>query len=210
MRARWLRVVLDEGHYIKNHNTCTAKAAILLKTDRKWVISGTPIQNNLIELWSLVKWLEFELYSDSLAYFKNQIVQPCKNREEAGFERLQTLMDTICLRRTKADKKANGDPIVKLPKKTVVIREVTFTEDEAFCYSILENEARDIVLRYQKQGKLMKNYAHIFALMMRLRQFCCHMELINTIDWSMTIRYGLCRLLSTFANKYARISSKQK
>ena len=52
LRAKWLRVVLDEGHYIKNHNSKTAKAAMELQGRRKWIVSGTPIQNNLTELWA--------------------------------------------------------------------------------------------------------------------------------------------------------------
>ena len=48
--AKWLRVVLDEGHYIKNHKSKTTKAALQLQTHRKWVVTGTPIQNNLIEV----------------------------------------------------------------------------------------------------------------------------------------------------------------
>ena len=112
LRARWLRVILDEGHYIKNHRCKTAKAANQLNTVRRWVVTGTPIQNNLVELWSLVNWLQFDLYAEDLSGFKNQIERPCKERQEVGFERLQVLMDAICLRRTKNDKKPNGDPIV--------------------------------------------------------------------------------------------------
>ena len=40
LRAKWLRVILDEGHVIKNHNSQTAKACYALNTDRKWVVSG--------------------------------------------------------------------------------------------------------------------------------------------------------------------------
>ena len=188
LRAKWLRVVLDEGHYIKNHRTKAAKAANKLNTKRRWVITGTPIQNNLLEFWSLVNWLQFEMYAGDLVGFKNQIERPCKNREDVGFERLQVLMDAICLRRTKNDKKPNGDPIVPLPKKTILIRDVFFSEDEKLCYDILKAEATEIVMRYQARGQLLKNYAHIFALMMRLRQLCCHRELIKEIDWSKTIR----------------------
>ena len=107
-----MRVILDEGHYIKNHRCKTAKAANQLNTVRRWVVTGTPIQNNLVELWSLVNWLQFDLYAEDLSGFKNQIERPCKERQEVGFERLQVLMDAICLRRTKNDKKPNGDPIV--------------------------------------------------------------------------------------------------
>lgn len=188
LRARWLRVVLDEGHFIKNYRSKTAKAANLLNTKRRWVVTGTPIQNNLIELWSLVNWLRFDLYADNLRAFKDQIEHPCKIRQECGFERLQTLVDAICLRRTKNDKKANGDPIVPLPPKTIIIRDVNFTPEEKLCYTILNKEARNIVERYQRRGELLRNYAHIFALMMRLRQLCCHRELIREIDWTHTMR----------------------
>ena len=184
LRARWLRVILDEGHYIKNHRCKTAKAANQLNTVRRWVVTGTPIQNNLVELWSLVNWLQFDLYAEDLSGFKNQIERPCKERQEVGFERLQVLMDAICLRRTKNDKKPNGDPIVPLPSKTVIIRDVKFTEEERLCYTILSKEATDIVERYHRRGELLRNYAIIFALMMRMRQLCCHRELIRTIDWT--------------------------
>jgi DNA repair protein RAD5 len=64
-----------------------------------------------------------------------------------GFERLQTLMDTICLRRTKKDKKENGEPIVDLPSKTIIMRDVEFTEDEKLCYDLMKAKATEIVER---------------------------------------------------------------
>lgn len=63
--------------------TKTAKAAKQLNTIRRWVVTGTPIQNNLLELWSLVHWLEFDLYADSMIDFKVAIERPCKVRTNA-------------------------------------------------------------------------------------------------------------------------------
>ena len=65
--------MLDEGHMVKNHLSKTHKAAAELDTDRKWVITGTPIQNNLEELWSLLKWLEFEPYSSRRDLFRTEV-----------------------------------------------------------------------------------------------------------------------------------------
>merc|ERR1719430_803281 len=80
IRAKWLRVVMDEGHTIKNHNSKSAKAAVSLDTIRRWIVSGTPIQNNLMELWSLVNWLNFGMYcgKSQMRVYKRQIGRPCK------------------------------------------------------------------------------------------------------------------------------------
>lgn len=187
-RAKFLRVVLDEGHFIKNHRTKAAKAANNLDTERRWVVTGTPIQNNLLEFWSLVHWLRFGIYADQLPAFKDHIERPCKSHDPRGFERLQVLMDAICMRRTKNDRKPNGEPIVNLPSKTIKIREVELTEEERLCYTVLNNNATEVVLKYKQRGDLLRNYAHIFALMMCLRQMCCHRELIKAIDWSQALR----------------------
>ena len=190
LRARWLRVVLDEGHFIKNHNSKTAKAALNLDTIRRWIVTGTPIQNNLMEFWSLINWLNFGLYAGkgNMRYFKHDIVRPCKNGDPRGFERLQVLIDAVCLRRTKSDKRPDGSPIVSLPTKTVITREVEMMEEELVVYKHFLKNAQRIVARYQKRGTILKNYAHIFALMMRLRQLCCHRELIKEIDWNEALK----------------------
>ena len=57
-------------------------------------MTGTPIQNNLLELWSLVSWLRFGVYAGraNLQLFRNQIELPCKRGQSEGFERLQVLV----------------------------------------------------------------------------------------------------------------------
>jgi len=186
LRAKWLRVVLDEGHFIKNHRSKTCKAALNLDCLRRWVVTGTPIQNNLLEFWSLINWLNFGYYAgkSNLRYYKNDIERPCKNGNPRGFERLQVLIDSICLRRTKTDKRPDGSPIVDLPTKTFIMRDVEFTADEAVIYKQTLKNAQEIVARYLKRGELLRNYAHVFALMMRLRQICCHWELWKEVDWN--------------------------
>merc|ERR1711892_870766 len=172
---------MDEGHNIKNHNSKCAKAAVNLDTTRRWIVSGTPIQNNLMELWSLVNWLNFGMYcgKSQMKEFKRQIEGPCRKGIAVGFERLQVLMDTICLRRTKTDKKPDGSPLVVLPSKTIVTREVELSEEERLCYAIFHKHAQEIVSRYLKKGQLLRNYVHVLVLMMRLRQMCCHREIIK-------------------------------
>jgi len=175
--TRWLRVCLDEGHLIKNHRTIMAKAAYCLAAKRKWIISGTPIQNNLGELWCLLYWLGMEPYCSSRSVFKQQIERPVKHGDERGMLRLQTLIQTICMRRTKADQ-VNGKPIVQLPNKNVIVRKLEFNEEERMRYNAMEQHGREIIIRLLRRHALLKNYAHVFAIMMRLRQLCCHKELL--------------------------------
>ena len=84
LSTRWLRVCLDEGHNIKNHLAKTSKAAAELNTLRRWIITGTPIQNNLKELWSLLKWLKFQPYCDEYKRFKRDIEVPIKRGDPIG------------------------------------------------------------------------------------------------------------------------------
>jgi len=204
-RAKWLRVVMDEGHNIKNHNSKSAKAAMSLDTIRRWIVSGTPIQNNLMELWSLVNWLNFGMYcgKSQMKVFKIQIEGPCKKGIPVGFERLQVLMDTICIRRTKTDRKPNGSPLVVLPGKTVLTRDVEMSDEERLCYAIFHKRAQEIVGRYLKNGQLLRNYAHVLVLMMRLRQLCCHREVIKDVDWEEVLRdkKGLARQLEEYLDE---------
>ena len=86
-----MRVCLDEGHNIKNHLAKTSKAAAQLNTLRKWIITGTPIQNNLKELWSLLRWLKFEPYCDEYKLFKRQIEMPIKGGDPIGKQRTRLI-----------------------------------------------------------------------------------------------------------------------
>ena len=188
LRAKWLRVVLDEGHMIKNHHTKTAKAALNLDTLRRWIVTGTPIQNNLLEFWSMINWLQFGAYAgkSNLRHYKRDIIQPCKRGDPRGFQRLQLLIDAVCLRRTKTDKKPDGSALVDLPSKTIITRAVEMNEEESVIYKLFQAQAQRIVKGYNIRGEreLLRNYAHIFALMIRLRQLCCHRELIKEMDWN--------------------------
>ena len=63
-KIKWLRVILDEGHTIRNPQTRLTKAMMDLAAKRRWVLTGTPIQNRLDDLWSVVKFLRLEPFDD--------------------------------------------------------------------------------------------------------------------------------------------------
>ena len=99
------------------------------------------------------------MYAGCLPKYKRDIVNPCKSGDSRGFERLQMVIDAVCLRRTKTDKKADGSPLVPLPVKTIHKRRVKLSEEERYCYDIFYDKARTVVTRLNRRGELMGNYA---------------------------------------------------
>lgn len=63
-KIKWFRVILDEGHIIRNPQTQLTKTMCDLEASRRWVLTGTPIQNRLDDLWSLVRFLRLEPFDD--------------------------------------------------------------------------------------------------------------------------------------------------
>jgi SNF2 family DNA or RNA helicase len=91
----WYRIILDEAHIIKSPNTSQSKAAFLFKSEIKWCLTGTPVQNKLDDLFSLIKFLEIEPLN-SKANWNSLITKPIANSKNSSALRcLQTLMKGI-------------------------------------------------------------------------------------------------------------------
>ena len=88
----------------------------------------------------------------------------------------------MSLRRTKNDQ-VNGKPLVALPKKTIRLKKLTFSQEERQVYDVFFAKFQRMIERYARRGTLLRNYAHVFAMMMRLRQLCCHRELYKDVNW---------------------------
>ncbi|KAF8712694.1 hypothetical protein HU200_028458 [Digitaria exilis] len=100
--VRWFRVVLDEAHAIKSHRTQMAKACCGLSAERRWCLSGTPIQNNIDDLYSYFRFLEYEPYS-KFSSFRSMIKNPLDRNATYGYKKLQTVLRIVLLRRTKGE-----------------------------------------------------------------------------------------------------------
>ncbi|XP_034433159.1 helicase-like transcription factor isoform X1 [Hippoglossus hippoglossus] len=175
----WLRVVLDEGHIIRNPNTQMSKAVLDLKADRRWILSGTPIQNSVKDLWMLVAFLRLKPF-DVREWWNRVIQRPTTQGDRDGLQNLQTLVKYITLRRTKSSE-ANGRPLVSLPEKTVYVEQVELSQQEREEYELARNEGRNTIGRYVAEGSVLRNYADVLAILMRLRQHCCHPDLLAKV-----------------------------
>ncbi|KAH0868813.1 hypothetical protein HID58_075835 [Brassica napus] len=96
-RVRWSRVVLDEAQTIKNHKTQVARACSSLNAKRRWCLSGTPIQNEVMDLFSYFKFLRYHPYAE-ICSFSKRIMVPIKNNRLSGYKKLQAVLRAILLR----------------------------------------------------------------------------------------------------------------
>nr|CAB3267349.1 transcription termination factor 2-like [Phallusia mammillata] len=168
----WLRVVLDEGHVIRNPSALQTQACCSLKAERKWVLSGTPIQNSIKDLWTVVSFLGLEPFTDR-TWWQRTIERPLRNGEQAAIKRVQCLMGSICIRRTK-HQKVNGKPIVDLPTKEIILKKLEMSPEERLLYNQMDAKTKKTISNMIQNGTVMSHYAEVLVILMRLRQICCH------------------------------------
>ncbi|KAF5838000.1 P-loop containing nucleoside triphosphate hydrolase protein [Dunaliella salina] len=137
-----------------------------------WALSGTPIQNKLLDLFGLTIFLDFAPLKDR-KIFTRSLERPVKEGSKSAIKNLQVLMGNICLRRTK-DMRVAGKPLISLPPKTVSIVEVPLTDEDMRKYIRVEELATRVMSgMLEDQGEaLLKNYALVLQFLLRLRQIC--------------------------------------
>uniref|UniRef100_A0A6Q2YNR6 Transcription termination factor 2 n=1 Tax=Esox lucius TaxID=8010 RepID=A0A6Q2YNR6_ESOLU len=209
MRVEWARVVLDEAHNIKNPKVQTSMAVCKLRAKARWAVTGTPIQNNLLDMYSLLKFLRCAPF-DEYKLWKSQV----DNGSNRGGERLNILTRTLLLRRTKDQMDSTGKPLVNLPERTSEVHRLKLSVDEQSVYDVVFARSRSTLQNYLKRhegdsgkkgdnsnpfDKVAREFGvsqpdpgfssqqsqgptsavHILSLLLRLRQCCCHLSLLK-------------------------------
>ncbi|KAH8889732.1 hypothetical protein GQ53DRAFT_747953 [Thozetella sp. PMI_491] len=171
----WRRVVLDEGHTIRNHKTKMAEAACLLRAKSRWVLTGTPIINSIRDLLSVLKFLRITGGIEQPEIFQAAITRPLASGERTAEMLVQSLMADLCLRRKKSLKFID----LNLPPKTEYIHRITFWPDEQTKYDALLSEAKGALEEYQKKSKKGQKgrFQSVLERLLRLRQTCNHWTL---------------------------------
>ncbi|KAJ1993784.1 hypothetical protein GGI25_000926 [Coemansia spiralis] len=194
--VHWHRVVLDEAHTIKERRTLSSLAACALNADRRWCLTGTPIQNRLDDLYSLLRFLHAAPLSNwkvwltyiGAPFYENirTLVAGEDGNEECnvGAHRVQRLMQSICLRRMKQqiDVKTNQN-MIELPPKFEVVRWLELEQGEQRLYKMAEDMARQKYTNMSHSGTLLSNYMHVLKIILRLRQLCTHPRLWSEDRW---------------------------
>lgn len=166
-QTKFATIILDEAHTIKNYTTKTSKAAMLLQAPFRLVLTGTPVQNHLGEIWNLFNFINPGLLG-SLSHFTDTYI---KSDNDVARKHLKKLIAPFILRRTKSA------VLDELPAKTEIIRKVELSTDEMAFYEALRRKA----IAALENDDSAQGAKHLKALaeITRLRQACCNPALVN-------------------------------
>lgn len=178
----FFRVILDEAHTIKNRQSKTAKACYEIAAEHRWALTGTPIVNRLEDLFSLVRFLRVEPWSN-FSFWRTFITVPFESKDfMRALDVVQTVLEPLVMRRTKEMKTPDGEPLVPLPPKQMEIVHVELSEAERAVYNYVFSRAKQSFFANVEAGTVMKAFTSIFAQILRLRQTCCHPILVRNQD----------------------------
>ncbi len=170
-KVRWTTVVADEAQAIKNVVAKRSRAAMTLPADFKVITTGTPIENNLGELWSLFNFINPGLLGSLKRFNQNFAVPIEQNRDAEARRRLKNLIRPFILRRLKSE------VLAELPSRTEVVLSVELSPEEAAVYDALRRRALEKMAE-PEDGQPGQQRIKILAEIMRLRRACCHPELV--------------------------------
>lgn len=166
-------VILDEAHYIKNHKSQTAKAAHQISAGHRLSLTGTPLENNLTELWSQFAFVNPELFG-TLEHFKQTFVTPIERYQSQEVKQhLQRLIKPFLLRRLKRD------VLKELPAKIEQTIWCEMDEKQRAIYNVMKQYYQAKVLKIVEQKGIKKSQIEILEALLRLRQICCHPDLLK-------------------------------
>jgi len=166
-------IILDESQFIKNPFSKTYQALLNLKSEYRLVLTGTPIENSLIDLWAQINFVNPGLLG-TFSYFKNEFYNPIeKKKDKEKIIRLKKLVSPFILRRTKKE---------VAPELPEVMEEIIYcdmTEEQTRYYEREKSIVRNFILENIKNKELSKKSILILKELMKLRQIANHPALID-------------------------------
>ncbi|KXL47710.1 hypothetical protein M433DRAFT_3165 [Acidomyces richmondensis BFW] len=164
----WFRIVLDEAHTIRNLISKAFKGCTALSAQRRWAVTGTPVQNALEDLGALIKFLRIAPFHEGTSW-SQYIIAPLKCANTDAVTHLRILVDSITLRRLK-DK-------IDLKRRHVKHVRIEFPTGDYRIYKNMAGEFGTQLKRITGGSKVQlkgKAYAHVLKSIGRLRMFCAH------------------------------------
>lgn len=169
--------------FVSSHAFHVPHAVFNLKADRRWALTGTPIQNSVDDMWSLFLFLKYHVcnnYDEWKSRYKNRMEGRNPVLREKVFKRFQAVLGIVLLRRAKHDK-IDGKPVIVLPPRNVEMVDCEFNGDEKEFYASVESNVMMRLNKFSFDGGDMPDMMNLLTLLLRLRQACSHPSLCQ---WS--------------------------
>lgn len=165
----WRVVILDEGQFIKNPTSQTARAACSLKSDHRLILTGTPIENRLLDLWSLMSFAMPGVLGNRAQFGRryDHAEDPLARR------RLSARVRPFLLRRTK------GQVAAELPDRIEEDLLCEMEGDQETLYRAEFKHAQQMLLAIRTKQEFDRQRFNFLTSLLRLRQICCHPALVN-------------------------------
>jgi SNF2 family DNA or RNA helicase len=164
--VNWSGVVLDEAQNIKNPETRQAKAARSLPADYRISLTGTPVENNVGDLWSIMEFLNPGFLGTQTEFKRNFFLPIQTRRDSDAAERLQHITGPFILRRLKTDQSIISD----LPEKLEMKLFCTLTREQASLYAAVLKETQEAL----EEAEGMQRRGLILGTLSKLKQVCNH------------------------------------
>jgi len=179
-------IILDEAQHIKNRHTRNAKSAKKLKGSHRLILTGTPVENALDDLWSLFDFLMPGLLS-RYERFLDKYVRAAKEGDKQALVQLKAKIAPFVLRRLKED------VLSELPPVSEIIYHCHLTDSQKHLYSSYASSAREELSRLVKKEGFDKVQIHVLATLTRLKQICCHPALFakETVESGDSAKYEM-------------------
>lgn len=194
LQYEYTSVVFDEAQNLKNPQSSRFQAAILLKSTFNIALTGTPIENSILDLWSIFQ-VVLPNHLGSWAQFKVRFVAPIDAGNSYRLTDLKKLIHPFLLRRKKEEVAQD------LPEKLEVNEIITLSTFERDTYEQLKIQAKQIIKDNPQQAKFL-----VLSLLTKLRQVCCHRGLIveSASNYSSKLNRAL-EIIQSLANEGKKI-----
>lgn len=186
-------VILDEAQHIKNRGTRNAKSVKALQAHHKLILSGTPIENSLDELWSLFDFL-MPGFLSSYDRFVEKYIRVAGDEQTRNLEYLRKKVAPFIMRRMKSD------VLKDLPPVSELVYHCQLTDVQKELYKSYAASALGELTKLVERDGFDKVQIHVLATLTRLKQICCHPAIFakNDAEPCDSAKYEmLCDLLDT-------------
>ncbi|NCC70945.1 DEAD/DEAH box helicase [bacterium] len=165
-------MILDEAHYVKNMKTLSAKAVRVVPSKRKLLLTGTPLENNLEELYGTFD-LVMPNYLGSMLDFRREFVSKIERNNMIALEILQSKIRPFILRRTKKE------VLKELPDKQEQIVYNEMTNKQIIIYNEVLNRVKNEVNELIEKQGFDKSRIQVLSALLKLRQICNHPAILD-------------------------------